>query len=104
MTAEPVSVHAPPLDRPRLLRQHWRDVTFLHWAVDPAAVAGLLPPGVRPDVLDGRTYVGLVPFRMVDVGFAAGPPLRSFLETNVRLYSVDGTGRCGTKIGSCSAS
>ena len=22
MTAEPVSVHAPPLDRPRLLRQH----------------------------------------------------------------------------------
>ena len=98
MTAEPVSVHAPPLDRPRLLRQHWRDVTFLHWAVDPVAVAGLLPPGVRPDVLDGRTYVGLVPFRMVGAGLAAGPAVPwagTFLETNVRLYSVDATGRRG---------
>ena len=54
MTAEPVRVHAPALHRPRLLRQQWCDVAFLHWAVDPAAVAGLLPPGVRPDALDGR--------------------------------------------------
>ena len=98
MTAEPVSVHAPPLHRPRLLRQHWRDVAFLHWAVDPAAVADLLPAGVRPDVLDGRTYVGLVPFRMVGTGLANGPAVPwagTFLETNVRLYSVDATGRRG---------
>lgn len=98
MTAEPVSVHAPPLHRPRLLRQHWRDVAFLHWAVDPAAVAGLLPPDVRTDMLDGRTYVGLVPFRMVGTGLAGGPAVPwagTFLETNVRLYSVDATGRRG---------
>jgi len=93
-----VSVTAPALRGPRLLRQCWCDVAFLHWAVAPDAVAGLLPPGVRPDVLDGRTYVGLVPFRMVDTGFAVGPALPrtgTFLETNVRLYSVDGTGRRG---------
>jgi uncharacterized protein YqjF (DUF2071 family) len=57
-----------------------------------------MPPGVRPDVLDGRTYVGLVPFRMVDAGVARGPAVPwagSFLETNVRLYSVDTTGRRG---------
>ena len=98
MTAEPVSVHTPPLHRPRLLRQRWCDVAFLHWAVDPAAVAGLLPPGVRPDVLEGRTYVGLVPFRMVGAGPAGGPAVPwagTFLETNVRLYSVDATGRRG---------
>ena len=91
-------MHAPALDRPRLLRQRWCDVAFLHWAVDPAAVAGLLPPGVRPDVLDGRTYVGLVPFRMVGTALAAGPAVPwagTFLETNVRLYSVDATGRRG---------
>ena len=32
---------------------------------------------------------------MVDVGFGRGPRLRPFLETNVRLYSVDDTGRRG---------
>jgi uncharacterized protein YqjF (DUF2071 family) len=98
MTAEPVSVVAPALRRPRLLRQRWCDIAFLHWAVDPAEVAGFLPPGTRPDVLDGRTYVGLIPFRMVGAGPAAGPAVPwagTFLETNVRLYSVDATGRRG---------
>jgi uncharacterized protein YqjF (DUF2071 family) len=98
VTAEPVSVVAPPLRRPLLLRQRWCDLAFLHWAVDPAAVAGFFPPGARPDVLDGRTYVGLVPFRMVGAGPAAGPAVPwvgTFLETNVRLYSVDATGRRG---------
>jgi uncharacterized protein YqjF (DUF2071 family) len=57
-----------------------------------------MPPGVRPDTLDGVTYVGLIPFRMVGAGIAHGPAipyLGSFLETNVRLYSVDQTGRRG---------
>jgi uncharacterized protein len=93
-----VSVRAPALVRPHLLRQRWCDVAFLHWAVAPETVAGLLPPGVRPDVFDGRTYVGLVPFRIVGTGFAVGPAapwVGTFLETNVRLYSVDATGRRG---------
>ena len=80
------------------MSQSWRDLTFLHWAVDPALVADRMPPGVRPDTFDGRTYVGLIPFRMVRAGFGSGPAvpwLGSFLETNVRLYSVDDTGRRG---------
>ena len=95
---EPVSGAAPVLAPPRLLRQQWREVTFLHWAVRPGQVAPLLPRGVRPDVLDGHTYVGLVLFRMVDAGLTRGPALPwlgAFLETNVRLYSVDETGRRG---------
>ena len=95
---EPVSPVAPELRRPRLLRQQWRDVCFIHWAVDPAVVAPFMPPGVEPDVFEGQTYVGLVAFRMVGTGFVRGPAvpwLGSFLETNVRLYSVDATGRRG---------
>ncbi|ANH38951.1 hypothetical protein I601_2535 [Nocardioides dokdonensis FR1436] len=78
--------------------QWWRDITFLHWPVDPAAVAPLLPRGVRPDLYDGAAWVGLIPFRMVDAGVGAGHPvpwLGSFLETNVRLYSTDDRGRHG---------
>jgi len=89
---------APELRRPRILRQGWRDLTFLHWAVEPSEVARYFPPGVGPDTFEGRTYVGLVPFRMVDTGLPHGPAVPywgTFLETNVRLYSVDSTGRRG---------
>jgi len=93
-----VSPDAPALPGAVAMTQRWCDVTFLHWAVDPAVVAHRMPPGVRPDTLDGRTYVGLVPFRMVDAGLGRGPAvpwLGTFLETNVRLYSVDEAGRRG---------
>jgi len=95
---EPVSSDAPVLTGPVMMNQSWRDLTFLHWAVDPEQVADRMPPGVRPDTLDGVTYVGLIPFRMVGAGIGRGrgvPWLGSFLETNVRLYSVDDTGRRG---------
>ncbi|KQY60586.1 hypothetical protein ASD11_01705 [Aeromicrobium sp. Root495] len=80
------------------MRQTWADLTFVHWAVDPERVAPLLPAGTRPDVLDGATYVGLIPFTMRGAGFGRGPAvpwLGTFLETNVRLYSVDDEGRHG---------
>ncbi len=95
---EPVFPDAPPLSGAVMMNQDWRDLTFLHWAVEPERVQHYLPPGVRPDTLDGATYVGLIPFRMVDAGLARGrgvPWAGSFLETNVRLYSVDDTGRRG---------
>jgi uncharacterized protein YqjF (DUF2071 family) len=98
VVVEPVSVLTPrPVRRPMLV-QSWRDLTFLHWPVDPRVVAGMLPAGTRPDTVDGVTYVGLVPFRMHGVGAFGGPGLPylgSFAETNVRLYSVDGLGRRG---------
>lgn len=95
---EPLSPEAPHLTGPVIMNQDWRDLTFLHWAVDPAEVADRMPLGVRPDTLDGTTYVGLIPFRMVGAGLGRGPGvpwLGTFLETNVRLYSVDATGRRG---------
>jgi uncharacterized protein len=96
MTPEPVSAVAPPLPGPAVIRQRWRDAVFLHWRVDPAEVAPMLPPGTRPDEHDGATWVGLIPFRLEASQFFALPPvpwLGTFLETNVRLYSVDEQGR-----------
>jgi uncharacterized protein YqjF (DUF2071 family) len=94
---------AAPLPGRVLLDQHWRDLTFLHWRVEPAVVAPLLPPGTRPDVHDGSTWVGLIPFRLTRAAFGHGPPLPyvgSFPETNVRFYSVDAAGRRGVVFGS----
>ncbi|MGY2002354.1 YqjF family protein [Blastococcus sp. SYSU DS1024] len=95
---EPLSPTAPRPAGRTVFTQRWRDVAFLHWAVDPARVAPLLPAGTRPDVLDGATYVGLIPFRMQRIGLFGTPGipyLGSFAETNVRLYSVDEQGRRG---------
>ncbi|WNF28663.1 DUF2071 domain-containing protein [Streptomyces sp. C11-1] len=94
---EPVSPDPPAAPMRPLLTQSWLDLAFLHWAVDPADVAPLLPSGTVPDTFDGTTtYVGLVAFRMHRVsglGLPGIPYLGTFPETNVRLYSVDGRGR-----------
>jgi uncharacterized protein YqjF (DUF2071 family) len=87
--------------------QTWADLTFLHWAVEPERLADRMPRGVRPDVIDGVSYVGLVPFRMRGIGAWGSPGLPyvgSFLETNVRLYSVDRQGRRGVVFLSLDAS
>jgi uncharacterized protein YqjF (DUF2071 family) len=83
-----------------VLRQDWVDVGFLHWATHPSAVAPLLPRGTEPDLFEGRTYVGLVGFRMRQ----RFPPYGWFAEVNVRLYSVDGAGRHGVVFRSLDAS
>ena len=104
---EPVTAEPPAqIGRP-LLTQSWLDLAFVHWAVEPERVSGLLPAGVRPDVLDGRTYVGLVAFRMHRIGWLGLPGLPyfgTFPETNVRLYSVDDYGRRGVVFRSLEAS
>ncbi|SCL13877.1 hypothetical protein GA0070616_0264 [Micromonospora nigra] len=96
MNIEPVDAAPGQGFHRAVLRQRWEHLTFLHWAVAPEVVAPLLPPGTRPDTLDGVSHVGLIGFRMVGLGFGLGPAVPyfgSFWETNVRLYSVDDTGR-----------
>jgi uncharacterized protein YqjF (DUF2071 family) len=98
---------APELTGRPLFDQRWTDLAFLHWPVEPAVVAPCLPAGVLPDVLDGLTYVGLIPFHMRGAGLGRGHPtpyLGDFLETNVRLYGVDEAGRHGVVFRSLEAS
>ncbi|GAB3723452.1 DUF2071 domain-containing protein [Nocardiopsis nanhaiensis] len=90
-----LSGRPPPIPGPALLRQAWVDVAFVHWAVDPAAVAPLLPEGTRPDTFDGVTYAGLVAFQVPSTLVLGTVPTGAFGEVNVRLYSVDEHGRRG---------
>ncbi len=93
----PIQQFAPPLHGPTLSAQYWDNLTFLHWPVVPESIAELFPAGVQPDVLDGLSYVGLVPFEMrgAGPGRAPVPYFGGFCETNVRLYSVDSHDRHG---------
>ena len=51
--AEPVTPDPPAgRVRPQVMTQAWTRLTYCHWAYDPADVARVLPPGLRPDVDD----------------------------------------------------
>ncbi|MEV8273536.1 DUF2071 domain-containing protein [Microbacterium sp. NPDC077184] len=93
-----IPADAPALPTRAILSQVWSRAVFVHWRVDPAEVAPLLPPGVRPDVFDGSAWVGLVPFVLSRFRFLplpAVPWLGTFAEINVRTYGVDAAGRRG---------
>jgi uncharacterized protein YqjF (DUF2071 family) len=95
---EPVTATAPRSVVRPLLRQSWRNVAFLHWTVDTALAARLLPPGVVPDLFGGRTFIGIVGLRMqrtAALGAVRVPWLGTLGQVNVRLYSVDDEGRRG---------
>ena len=71
-----------------VMRQVWEQLGFLHWPVDAAALAPLLPPGLDVDVFEGVAYVGIVPFtipltRAAAFGARIAP---AFHEINVRTY------------------
>jgi uncharacterized protein YqjF (DUF2071 family) len=69
--------------------QQWRDLAYIHWRFEPAAVKELLPPGLEVDTFDGSAWVGLIPFSMRGITVPHMPPVPyfgSFPEINVRTY------------------
>ena len=98
---------APALEGRIVASQRWSDVAFVHWRVDSAVVAPLLPPGIVPDMEGGTSWVGLIAFQLADARIGPfGTPGHwgSFTEVNVRLYGVDASGRRGVVFRSLEAS
>ncbi|PYG01123.1 hypothetical protein SAMN05216184_102285 [Georgenia satyanarayanai] len=78
--------------------QGWRDLTFLHWPYAPEVVQALLPEELSVETVDGRAWVGVVPFRMDRVRLPGLPPLpylSSFAELNCRTYVRHANGTSG---------
>lgn len=93
------TAHRPwPLPtRPWVLTMDWRDLLFLHWRVDAAALQRCVPEGVAIETFDGSAWLGVVPFRMARTRGRFLPPVPStgeFPELNVRTYV-----RCGGRSG-----
>ena len=71
------------------MAQRWHDLLFMHWPVEPEALARALPAPLRPELFDGRAWLGIIPFRMSGVRSRGLPPLpglSAFPELNVRTY------------------
>jgi uncharacterized protein YqjF (DUF2071 family) len=98
MDIEPISLVPLESVRRPVMRQSWRDLTFLHWRYRVEDVRHVVPAGLDIDVHDGSAWVGLVPFRVVGLTLPKAPAvpwLSDFAETNVRTYVVDPNGRRG---------
>ncbi len=79
------------------MTQTWNDLLFAHWPVDEVRLRSLIPRTFEIDLFDSTAWIGVVPFRMTNVG-ARGLPLllrvSAFPELNVRTY-----GRVGDRPG-----
>jgi uncharacterized protein len=78
--------------------QAWEHLTFLHWPYDVATVQSLVPDQLTVQQWEGRTWVGITPFRMVGVrppGLPPPPGWGAFPELNVRAYVRTQDGRDG---------
>jgi uncharacterized protein YqjF (DUF2071 family) len=79
-------------ERPRglpLMRQTWKELLFLHWPVDAAALRPHVPARLAIDTFDGAAWIAIVPFtiRGSRVTFAPSLPFfTNFHELNVRTY------------------
>jgi hypothetical protein len=84
------------INRPTML-QRWTELSFVHWAYEPAAVQAVLPRELEVDTFDGAAWVGLIPFHLAirRRGVPYVPWLAHFAETNVRTYVVGPDGRHG---------
>ena len=86
----------PPPSRPWVMAQRWHDLLFMHWPVEAERLARALPAPLRPELFEGRAWLGIIPFRMSGVRLRGLPPLpglSAFPELNVRTYvSLPGPG------------
>jgi uncharacterized protein len=71
------------------MTQSWHDLLFAHWRVAVPEVRRAVPTAFDLDLFEGEAWLGVVPFRMTNVGFRAAPALpwlSAFPELNVRTY------------------
>jgi hypothetical protein len=93
---------APPPGPPHRVRvpvnvHDWQRISFLHWPVEPAVLARLLPDEVSVLTFDGAAWVSVTPFfiRVRAPGLPALAGVTAFPETNVRTYVAGPGGREG---------
>ena len=69
--------------------QSWQQLLFMHWRVPIEQLRSVVPAPLIVDECEGSAWVGLTPFRVVDLRARLMPPLpgvSTFPEMNLRTY------------------
>ncbi|MGG1661069.1 YqjF family protein [Brevibacillus sp. NRS-1366] len=79
-----------PFQKPGwIMTQTWEHLLFIHWAVSPEALRGLIPNELEIDTYDGKAWIGILPFLLSGVRIRRMPTVpytSAFPEINVRTY------------------
>jgi len=72
----------------KFLTARWVHLAMLNYAVEPAILADMVPPGTELDAFGGRCFVSMVGFQFLDTRVLGVPvPFhRHFDEVNLRFY------------------
>jgi uncharacterized protein YqjF (DUF2071 family) len=79
----------PVPEDPWVQAQTWVEHAFLHWRLERAEVARLLPGSVELETFDGAAWLGVTPFLLTGLRLRGLPPLpgvSSFPEVSARTY------------------
>ena len=71
------------------MHQNWGKLLFIHWAINAELLRPLIPTQLSIDTLDGKAWIGVVPFTMWGIRASCLPPIpgtSAFHELNVRTY------------------
>lgn len=70
------------------LTAEWRDLIIASYAVDPGLLVPRMPPGLEPDLFEGRAVCSLVGFRFLNTRVLGvrWPGFVNFPEINLRFY------------------
>ncbi|MDB5346038.1 MAG: hypothetical protein JWP89_4415 [Schlesneria sp.] len=88
MNQDPIDAGKPIAMQSWVWSQHWTEMLFLHWRVDPATIQACLPEPVTVATYDGSAWVSLVLFRLrVRPRWLPFVPwISSLVEVNLRTY------------------
>ncbi|MFO7447714.1 MAG: DUF2071 domain-containing protein [Ignavibacteriaceae bacterium] len=93
-----LKIRQEPRNKLIVMHQDWRDLLFLHWEYDSAKLQRTLPEGLYVDTYNGRAYIGVIPFSLLNLRLNLLPPVPGisyFSEINVRTYVYDENGTPG---------
>lgn len=95
MFYDPGTSQRPQQGSSIFMRAAWRRLINITYAVDPALLLPHLPDGLEPDLVDGKAFVGLVPFSFEEVSLNGWkvPFHGKFPEVNLRFYVRSAEGR-----------
>jgi len=74
---------------PWIMVQNWCDLLFAHWEVSAEQLRRLVPSPLELDLLNGKAYVAVTPFRITRLRpryLSSLPAISHFPELNVRTY------------------
>ena len=73
-----------------IMLQRWHEISFLHWSCDGSDVAPHLPPGIIPDLYEGKAWISLTPFLLRGLRSPLLPKWlgMDFPEMNLRTYVI----------------